>query len=63
MRMPPSATLSAAESPFRDLEITGAGLEQAFMALTGCGSFDKCRSQRDARDTTLAERCRLRDDP
>ena len=24
--------------PFRDLEITGAGLEQAFVALTGCGS-------------------------
>lgn len=23
--------------PFRDLEITGAGLEQAFVALTGCG--------------------------
>jgi ABC-2 type transport system ATP-binding protein len=23
--------------PFRDLEITGAGLEQAFIALTGCG--------------------------
>ena len=24
--------------PFRDLEITGAGLEQAFVALTGCGA-------------------------
>ena len=24
--------------PFRDLEIIGAGLEQAFVALTGCGS-------------------------
>jgi ABC-2 type transport system ATP-binding protein len=23
--------------PFRDLEVTGAGLEQAFVALTGCG--------------------------
>ena len=26
--------------PFRDLEITGAGLEQAFVALTGCGAAD-----------------------
>jgi len=25
---------------FRDLEITGAGLEQAFVALTGCGAVD-----------------------
>jgi ABC-2 type transport system ATP-binding protein len=24
--------------PFRDLEVTGAGLEQAFVALTGCGA-------------------------
>lgn len=27
--------------PFRDLEVTGAGLEQAFVALTGCGVADK----------------------
>jgi len=27
--------------PFRDLEITGAGLEQAFVALTGCGTADR----------------------
>jgi len=26
--------------PFRDLEITGAGLEQAFVALTGCGAAE-----------------------
>jgi ABC-2 type transport system ATP-binding protein len=26
--------------PFRDLEITGAGLEQAFVALTGCRGAD-----------------------
>ena len=26
--------------PFRDLEVTGAGLEQAFVTLTGCRSID-----------------------
>ena len=26
--------------PFRDLEVTGAGLEQAFVALTGCGASE-----------------------
>ena len=38
MLTPLSATWSAVTSQFRDLEITGAGLEQAFVALTGCGA-------------------------
>ena len=28
---------------FRDLEVTGAGLEQAFVALTGCGTIKAAR--------------------
>ena len=37
--------------PFRDLEVTGAGLEQAFVALTGCGAakVDSRRHPRQGR--------------
>ncbi len=35
--------------PFRDLEITGAGLEQAFVALTGCGAVEAASPAMPAR--------------
>ena len=38
---------------FRDLEITGAGLEQAFVALTGCGAATAANGANAVTPTTI----------
>ncbi len=52
--------LVARGMPFRDLEITGAGLEQAFVNLTGCRAVNTKRGC-GACETRLAAGIKVRD--